>query len=672
MIDNKMHNNVSNSSLNNVINLIQNILQENRNNRTKTSDNNSLNIFADFNKELSKDYNVNTNSPTKNNNNNFYSNVHIKTITNIKELISNNLNNNNNNPNSSNNSNSNTYNLKNSNSLIYQNNLSFDNSNNDLDQSSKSILKTNASKKRNGKIKKFVNSNRPLNKKENHNNSYYHLGKSKYNINNFLTTRKFHNPNENNIKKVNTESVNNNNKNNNNNDNNADKQKRTSIKSGNSKRMSLKSYIKKVKNLYILKKLSNNKKREIKNGNRTMSAINISMGDDEMKENNNKDVNNITFSVYKGKEIEDNNNNRNDSEKKDKENLNNNNKAANLKSNNKDNKDKNEDTHKKEVTIKDNKENNHKKNDNSNSSTSNSHRNRQKSIHSRTAKSKKKNNNNNNNQQSDNTQNITTNVSKKSNHTSKPLSKFNTDKNFENMSPREKSYYLLSLSPILRLTERLFFGRATENLRKVQPVKIILENNEIFLKDKVKELEEKLVECEKKIITPFNASKTAEIAFNFILTKDEDEFKTYILFSNNEEEKKEYYNYTKIIYLLFDEDYENVDEKDLNENLYDLIGKKGFESIKDYLYYIFINKRENIDVICKMDKINGLLEQSPTLVNKQFDVKFCRFVLFTSFLINEIIHYGNDVKNAIELKVKTREYLDIVLNKLELYKLSQK
>ena len=73
-----------------------------------------------------------------------------------------------------------------------------------------------------------------------------------------------------------------------------------------------------------------------------------------------------------------------------------------------------------------------------------------------------------------------------------------------------------------------------------------------------------------------------------------------------------------------------------------------------------------------MDKINGLLAQSPELVQKQFDVKFCRFVLFTSFLINEIIHYGNDVKNAIELKVKTREYLDIVLKKLELYKISQK
>ena len=661
MIDNKIHNNVPNSSLNNVINLIQNILQENRYNRTKTSDNNNLNIFPDFNKELSKDYKVNNNSPVKNNNNNFYSNVHIKAITNIKELISNNLNNNNANSSNNNSISNNTYNLKNSNSLTFQNNMSFDNSNNDLDQSSKSILKTHIAKKRNSKIKKLSNSNKSLNKKANHNNSYFKLGKSKYNINNFLTTRKFQNPNDNNIKKINIENANNNN----NNNKNVDNKKRTSIKRGNSKRMSLKSYIKKVKNLYILKKLSNNKKREIKNANRNISANNISIGDDDMKEIDKNEQNNMSVSLYKGIEIEDDNNNKNDSVKKDKENLTNNNKAANLNSNNKDN---NENTTKKEVTIKDYKDNKNKK-DNNSTSKSSSHRNRQKSIHSRTAKSKKK---NTANSKSDNTQNNTINSPKKANHTSKPVSKFNTNKNFENMSSREKSYYLLSLSPILRLTERLFFGRATQNLRKVQSVSSIIEKNETFLKDKVKELEEKLVECDKKIITPFNASKTAEIAFNFILTKDEDEYKTYILFSHNEEEKKEYYNYTKIIYLLFDEDYEHVDSKDLNEKLYDLIEKKGFESIKDYLYYIFIKKKENIDVICKMDKINGLLAQAPELVKKQFDVKFCRFVLFTSLLINEIIHYGNDVKNAIELKVKTREYLDIVLKKLDLYKSSQK
>ena len=99
---------------------------------------------------------------------------------------------------------------------------------------------------------------------ENHNNSYYKLGKNKYNINIFLTTRKFFNPNENNIKKVNNENANN---------NNVNRKRRTSKKIGNSKRMSLKSYIKKEKNLYILKKLFNNKKREMINENKIISEI---------------------------------------------------------------------------------------------------------------------------------------------------------------------------------------------------------------------------------------------------------------------------------------------------------------------------------------------------------------------------------------------------------------
>lgn len=80
--------------------------------------------------------------------------------------------------------------------------------------------------------------------------------------------------------------------------------------------MSLKSYIKKVRNLYILKKLSNNKKLEMKNANRTISANNISMGDDDLKENNKKEQNNISVATYIMREIEDDNKNKNDSDKK--------------------------------------------------------------------------------------------------------------------------------------------------------------------------------------------------------------------------------------------------------------------------------------------------------------------------------------------------------------------
>ena len=63
---------------------------------------------------------------------------------------------------------------------------------------------------------------------------------------------------------------------------------------------------------------------------------------------------------------------------------------------------------------------------------------------------------------------------------------------------------------------------------------------------------------------------------------------------------------------------------------------------------------------------NNLLEG--TEVNEKYNIKFCRFALFTSFLVKEIIKYGNDVKNMVELKIKTKEFIDAINNKLELFK----
>ena len=104
-------------------------------------------------------------------------------------------------------------------------------------------------------------------------------------------------------------------------------------------------------------------------------------------------------------------------------------------------------------------------------------------------------------------------------------------------------------------------------------------------------MNEKISECDKKINLAFNASKTAEINFNFILSKDEEELKNYVLFSDNEADKKEYYIYLKIIYILFDENYENIELNKLYENLYILINKKGFKNIKDYLYHIYFKNK---------------------------------------------------------------------------------
>ena len=243
----------------------------------------------------------------------------------------------------------------------------------------------------------------------------------------------------------------------------------------------------------------------------------------------------------------------------------------------------------------------------------------------------------------------------------------NTNKSIE-LSSKEKSYYILSNSPILRLKERLFFGRSTQKLRGLQNISEILNKNEIFLKDKIKELNEKINECDKKINISFNVSKTAEINFNFILSKDEDELKQFSLFSDNESDKKEYMIYMKLIYILFDENYENVEIKKLNDNLYLCINKKGYKNIKDYLYYLYFKNKENLNIIHKINKINTLLGDVSFYSKKCFQFKFCRFALFTSFLINEVINYGNNIKNIIDLKIKTKEFIKVIKQKLDLYK----
>ena len=151
----------------------------------------------------------------------------------------------------------------------------------------------------------------------------------------------------------------------------------------------------------------------------------------------------------------------------------------------------------------------------------------------------------------------------------------NKEEAMKQLTNKEKSYYILSKSPILRLKERLLFGRSTHNLRMIQSISDLLQNNEIILKKKKKELEKRITECDKRINAVFNASKTAEINFNFILTKDEEEFKNFGWFADNEKDRNEYYNYLKILYILFNESYENIELKHLSNKLYTLINKKG-------------------------------------------------------------------------------------------------
>ena len=249
----------------------------------------------------------------------------------------------------------------------------------------------------------------------------------------------------------------------------------------------------------------------------------------------------------------------------------------------------------------------------------------------------------------------------------KSLSRKSTNKKILNsLSERERSFYILAKSPILRLSERLFFGRSTPCIREILTVPDLLNINEKYLNNKKKELEQKIQECNRKIGSPFTASKTAEILFNLILEKDEDEFKQ--LFQYSESDKNYYYAYIKIIYLLFDFEYEKIELKQLNSKLYALMLKKGFNSIKDYLIHIYIKKKENINIVYKIDKINEVLRTAPDLIKNKSRYRFCRFILFTSFLIGEIVKYGNDIKNTVSLNLKTKNFIDIINKKIESYR----
>ena len=127
----------------------------------------------------------------------------------------------------------------------------------------------------------------------------------------------------------------------------------------------------------------------------------------------------------------------------------------------------------------------------------------------------------------------------------------------KNISSREGAYYLLSTSPILRLCERLIFSRASSNVKKVITTSTILENHLVFLNAKANELKSEIELCEKRLKMPFIASKIADITLNFITSLDEQEFKDFDIYETNEEDINLYYNFVRLLYLLFNMNYDS-------------------------------------------------------------------------------------------------------------------
>ena len=247
-----------------------------------------------------------------------------------------------------------------------------------------------------------------------------------------------------------------------------------------------------------------------------------------------------------------------------------------------------------------------------------------------------------------------------------------TLKNSKNLSIKECSYYILSKSPILRFCERMMFARSTPNIKKILSKEIIFNENKNLLENKIKELREKIALCNKILSTPFTASKTAEITLNFITSLQELEFKDYEISEINEEEKN-YYNYIQILYYLLNEEFEeneNIKKNailSLRNNLYRIISNKGYKSIRDYLYSVYIKKKDEIKEIPKINEINSLIKKNNNMFRIQYSLKFSKFISFTMYLIKEIIKFGNDLKSTFELKIKAINVMDIVVKKLNKY-----
>ena len=289
-----------------------------------------------------------------------------------------------------------------------------------------------------------------------------------------------------------------------------------------------------------------------------------------------------------------------------------------------------------------------------------------------------KNLNNNNSTISDN-DNTSNNLTLKAKEKSKKLTEKNENaknsntfpKNIpqiKNLSFRENAYLILSYSDTLRLRERIIFSRSTINLRKNLSKKQILETNKIYLYEKLKELENNLNICNEKIKNKFTVSKTAEMIFNFITSNIENDFKLntpQIL--NDKNEKNQYYNYIKLLYILLDESYDNISNENLINQLYQKINNKGFNNIKDYLYFIYIKNLKENKVVENAEIIQKLIKEIPDFINYQKSIKYSKFISYCCYLIKEIVNFIEEKINSLILKKKYINLIEIVNNKLNNY-----
>ena len=244
------------------------------------------------------------------------------------------------------------------------------------------------------------------------------------------------------------------------------------------------------------------------------------------------------------------------------------------------------------------------------------------------------------------------------------------------LTKREKAYYILAKNNILNLREKIIFSQANKNISSLISIKDILKQNEIFIKDKIKELEAKITDYNQIIETHFTPSKTAIISLNIIKKEDENNFKNFLVNNNSLEEKEKniYLKYIELLHILIQNNIndKNFGKLDIN-TLYNELNKKGFKSCKDFLYDNFISQKTlNAYEAPKMNKFSEIFCELPDFIKNQGEIKNNRFISFSYFLLNEMYIYWNKLKEIISLKDKAQNYIECLKNKISIISKSYK
>ena len=243
--------------------------------------------------------------------------------------------------------------------------------------------------------------------------------------------------------------------------------------------------------------------------------------------------------------------------------------------------------------------------------------------------------------------------------------KQNLYKNLD-LSIKEKAYLSLSKSHVLPLHCQIIFSRSSNNIKKLITKKDILKNYELFLNNKIKDYENKIILYNEKITSIFTPTKIAEITLNFITNIKEIEFNSIydkLIYDKKDYNFIYYKNYIKILYYIINEkNVEEISDDKLLTNLYKILEKKGYKNIKDYIYFLFISSKNTNKENCFMeniDKIDDIINNEvPKLLNFNESSKMCKFIGFSLYLIKEIIDFGNIIKNTTNLQIETKDFIE--------------